>query len=500
MPDNNKLPEVKLTTSQQKVLDQLIDFVFHSTDRIFILKGYAGTGKTTLMRFLIEELTDRKKQFKLLSTTGRAAKILSNYTACEASTIHGMIYKFSDFNKDVSSLDERTASVDTTGQLFLVFEPAVLSNEDRSSVVYIIDEASMISDIADSNVVQAKFGSGRLLKELLDYDDLEESKFIFIGDPCQLPPILGDSSPALNPDYFGDTFRMKSQQGILTEIMRQDNSIISAGTYIRKLWDKAPSDELAYPGKVWGPPLQVSQYQDFEIHADLAEMERLYLETIRMNGYNDSVFICNSNAKCHEISNTIRAALGFSGDVQKGDLLMVVQNQSTTGLMNGDMVEVIQVQANSERVNKEVTTQKGYHTLLNFREVTVRELFTKKEFSTLLMENTLYSAQTNLDTRQQSGLFLDFILRMKRKGVDIKKDKESFDKLMRMDPYLNALRCNYGYAITCHKAQGGEWNSVFIQMPRNITLKPTKSKYQWFYTAITRAKSKVHLCQDFFIR
>ena len=148
-----------------------------------------------------------------------------------------MIYKFSDFNKDVSSLDERTASVDNTGQLFLVFEPAVLSSEDRSSVVYIIDEASMISDIADSNVVQAKFGSGRLLKELLDYDDLEESKFIFIGDPCQLPPILGDSSPALSPDYFFDTFKMKSQQGILTEILRQDNSIISAGAYIRKLWD-----------------------------------------------------------------------------------------------------------------------------------------------------------------------------------------------------------------------------------------------------------------------
>lgn len=497
MSDSSK---IKLTPSQQKVLDQMKNFVFNAEERVFVLKGYAGTGKTTLMRFLIKELADRKKQFKLLSTTGRAAKILSNYTACEASTIHGMIYKFSDFNKDVSSLDERTASVDNTGQLFLVFEPAVLSNEDRSSVVYIIDEASMISDIADSNVVQAKFGSGRLLKELLDYDDLEESKFIFIGDPCQLPPILGDSSPALSPDYFFDTFKMKSQQGILTEILRQDNSIISAGAYIRKLWDKAPSDEAAYPGKVWGPPLQVSQYQDFEIHADLAEMERLYLEVIRKKGYNDSIFICNSNAKCHEISNTIRTALGFTGDVRKGDLLMVVQNQSTTGLMNGDMVEVIEVQSESERVTKEVTTQDGYHTLLTFREISVRELFTKKVFSTLLMENTLYSAQTNLDARQQSGLFLDFILRMKRKGVDIKKDKEVFDKVMRIDPYLNALRCNYGYAITCHKAQGGEWNSVFIQMPRNITLKPTKNKYQWFYTAITRAKSKVHLCRDFFIR
>lgn len=497
MSDSSK---INLTPSQQKVLDQMIEFVFNSKDRVFVLKGYAGTGKTTLMRFLIKELTQRQKDFKLLSTTGRAAKILSNYTACEASTIHSMIYKFSDFNKDISSLDDKTASVENTGQLFLVFEPAVLSNDGRKSVVYIIDEASMISDMSDSNVIQAKFGSGRLLKELLDYDNLEESKFVFIGDPCQLPPILGNYSPALSPDYFNNVFKMKSQQGSLTEIMRQDNSIISAGAYVRKLWDKAPDDESLYPGKVWGPPLQISQYQDIEIHSNLMEMEQMYLKIIREKGYNDSIFICNSNAKCHEISNKIRNALGFTGGVQKGDLLMVVQNQNITGLMNGDMVEVMEVQSENERINKDVTTPDGYHSLLTFREISVRELFTDKVYSTLLLENTLYSSQTNLDARQQSGLFLDFILRMKRKGIDNKKDKDVFDKIMRMDPYLNALRCNYGYAITCHKAQGGEWNSVFIQMPRNITLKPTKGKYQWFYTALTRAKSKVHLCQDFFIR
>ena len=102
--------------------------------------------------------------------------------------------------------------------------------------------------------------------------------------------------------------------------------------------------------------------------------------------------------------------------------------------------------------------------------------------------------------RQQSGLFLDFIFRMQRKGINKKKNPDDFEKAMRKDPYLNALRCNYGYAITCHKAQGGEWNQVFIQMPRNITLNPTKNKYQWFYTAITRAKETVHLCKDFFIQ
>ncbi len=393
--------------------------MFDSDDRIFILKGYAGAGKTTLMRFLIEELKKRKQSFTLLSTTGRAAKILANHTGCQASTIHSMIYKFSDFNKDVSNLDPKTASIETTGQLFLVFEPYVLSNDDRDAMVYIVDEASMVSDFEQKNVVQAQFGSGRVLTELLEYDTLRESKFIFVGDPCQLPPVLGSLSPALSPYYFEGHFGLHAQQGVLTEIMRQDNSIVAAGAYVRKLWANAPDDESAYPrGNFWGAPLQMSKYKDFQIHANLAKMEKSYLDCIREHGYNHSIFVCNSNAKCSETSDRIRRALGFSGSVKQGDLLVVVQNQMTTGLMNGDMVEVVEIMPEAERTFCDVKAPEGYHTTLMFREIKVKELFTQK---------------------------------------------------------------------------------VFIQMPRNITLKPTKNKYQWFYTAITRAKQAVHLCKDFFI-
>ena len=495
----NENSKIRLTQSQEKVLGEMKRFVFDSNDRIFILKGYAGTGKTTLMRFFIEELKREDRPFKLLSTTGRAAKILANYTEHETSTIHGMIYKFKDFNKDVSKLDENKDNVETTGQLFLMFEPASLSDSDRSPVVYIVDEASMVSDTPEKDIVQAKFGSGRVLKELLEYDDLTDSKFVFIGDPCQLPPILGDISPALSPEYFKNSFRLNAQQGMLTEIMRQDNSIVAAGAYLRDLWESAPLNESAYNGTVWGKPLQMSQFKDVVIHPDQMEMERLYLDIIRKKGYNEAVFICNSNAKCLDLSNRIRNALGFEGGVRKGDLLMVVQNQSTTGLMNGDMVEVDAIRPEKERTMKEVLTPDGYHTTLVFREVTVKELFTGRCYNTLLLETTLQGRQVNLDSRQQSGLFLDFILRMKRKGIDNKKNVREFEKAMRLDPYLNALRCNFGYAITCHKAQGGEWNTIFIQMPRNITCKPTKDKYQWFYTALTRAKETVHIGKDFFI-
>lgn len=499
MENETKQPEITLTASQQKVLKRIIDFVFDSNDRVFILKGYAGTGKTTLMRFLIEELKERDQMYKLLSTTGRAAKILSSHTGYAASTIHSTIYKYQDFNKDVSDFDPKTATPEQTGQLFLSFEFAPLDDNGRKSCVYIIDEASMISDIATKDVVQAKFGSGRLLKELLEYDALPQSKYIFVGDPCQLPPIEGDKSPALLTSYFATKFGMEAQDVELTQIMRQDNSIVKAGEYVRKLWNDAPENSLGYGGrKVWGAPLNMSQFGDFEMHSDYSEMEDLYYNNINENGYADSIFICNSNKKAREMSLKVRSKLGFYGLVNKGDLLMVSQNQLTTGLMNGDMVVVEEVKADSELVMHEVNNPDGYHTILLFRGITLKELYTGRKVSTLLLDNALQTTQNNLDPRQQTGLFLDFILRMKRKGITPKNNKMLFDEMMRKDPYLNALRCSYGYAITCHKAQGGEWNSVYVQMPRDITLNPVKTKYQWFYTAITRARKTVHLCKDFY--
>lgn len=168
--------------------------------------------------------------------------------------------------------------------------------------------------------------------------------------------------------------------------------------------------------------------------------------------------------------------------------------------MNDDMVEVQKVSPESQRVYKQVVTPEKITTTLVFREVEVQELFTKRKVATLMLETVLEGKMPNLDPGRQSGLFRDFIIRMNRKGIDKKKNVAEFEQAMREDPFLNALRCNYGYAITCHKAQGGEWNTVFIQMPRNLTANPVKSKYQWFYTALTRAKESVFVSKDFFIQ
>lgn len=488
---------IQLTPSQQRALQQMKVFV-HSSDRCFILTGYAGTGKTTLMHTLIQYLKEQKLCYKLLSSTGRAAKILSNYTGEEANTIHHLIYSFHGFNKDLSDAKENV-TVDEVGQLYLNFGLSSCDEEDIDATIYIIDEASMIADRASSVVIQALFGSGRLLKDLFDYDKRPGAKYIFVGDPCQLPPISETISPALSPTYLQGTFNYAAKKVMLTEIMRQsgESSIIRAADAVRKLWSNAPDSNTHYPVKVWGK-LLFSMYADICLLPSAETMICKYVNTIRQYGYNSSTLICQSNKDCHSMANEVRSRLGFSGNVQPHDLLLVTQNQQTTGLMNGDMVEVVSVNKTHERVM--VDSPDHHRSELYFVEVTVRELFSQRTYTTLLLESLLNSTMPNLDSRQQTGLFLDFIMRMKRKNITQKKDKEQFDKVMQTDPYLNALRCSYGYAITCHKAQGGEWDSVYIVPQRNIMLNPIKASYQWIYTALTRAKKTAYFVRDFYIQ
>lgn len=502
----SNLKDIKLTESQQSVLDKIKAFI-DSKDRIFILKGYAGTGKTTLMSFLVQYLNEKKKLYELLTPTGRAAKILSNYTKSKAGTIHSLIYSYKSFNRDVENIDDIFEPQTKVKQLTLQFEPLTRlqqhaienNNEKMEGKIYIIDEASMVSDFASKKVVQAQFGSGRLLSELLFYDTLPDSKFIFVGDPCQLPPVEAVFSPALDKNYIQNNFNYSVQEAQLTQIMRQqnDNTIIQAATSIRKLWDNAPIDDLEYGkyNKVWGK-IPIRKYKDVHLVPNIENMKQEYMQDIKKYGYNNSIFVCRSNRDSKDISQQIRQQLGFKKTVEAGDILMVVQNQYTTGLMNGDMVEVIGV-----KDKPTYTPYNEYHTYLAFREITVRELFTKKEYTTLLIEETLTSATNNLNSDQQTSLFIDFITRMKEKGVTEKKKRKEFQDYLHTDSYLNALRCSYGYAVTCHKAQGGEWNNVYVHVgARNLTLNPTKSVYQWLYTALTRAKEQVFLVDDFYIK
>lgn len=469
---------IELTLNQRHVFENFKKFLDNDKSKVFILNGYAGTGKTTLVRFFIDEMKKRKTPHTLMASTGRAAKILTDATKAKASTVHSVIYSFKDFNQDLEEIvrQEDETGVDKTGQLFLTFELVPIKNQTQQ--IYIVDEASMISDVKDENANQALFGSGKLLSDLLAYDP--NGKFVFVGDECQLPPVLQDISPALSADYFLKKFNIRAETHTLTNIVRQnaDNTIITASHKIRKLYENPPAVK-------WGK-LPLAGHRHIKIHSDLISMINSYLSLIQNKNYTLSTFIASSNTKCNSTNQLIRSALGYHPTLQVGDLLLVTQNNSLSGFLNGDMVVVEQI--------KNVRYQRGK---LTFQLVEVRELASGRRFTQLIIENILYGNTTNLNQADQKALFIDFYRRMKSRGI--KQKSSEFKDALSTDEYLNALRCVYGYAVTCHKAQGGEWNEVFVDIPRNLTLNAQAAAYQWIYTAVTRAKEQLHVVNDFYI-
>lgn len=469
---------IQLTKSQQAAFERLREFV-NSNDRVFILKGYAGTGKTTLVRTFIADLDMQQKKYQLLASTGRAAKILSNVTDSKAVTVHSEIYKFTDLNQDLEKEDavRKATGVDSSGQLFLNFDLVPRSMNDPECI-YLVDEASMISDEKTVNVSQAEFGSGRLLNDLLQYD--RRGKFVFIGDSCQLPPVNQQTSPALSAAYFKATFGIDAKEAELTEIVRQsaDNDIILSTKKIRGLFHNPPP----YPCAKF--PLQ--GYKNIHLLNSTAELYNMYLRDVKENGFRDATMLAFSNKQCDELTSIIRPSLNIStSSLAKGDLLLITQNNYISGLMNGDMVVVENIGIMQQRAG------------LTFINVEVREMFSNKVFSQLLIAEILYGRQTNITPSQQKELFVDFYYRMKDKGI--KQRTREFNDAMLHDIYLNAIRAVFGYALTCHKAQGGEWKRVYMDVPRNLPYQQKPYVYQWMYTAMTRASQDLYMVRDYWV-
>ncbi|WP_298047718.1 AAA family ATPase [uncultured Bacteroides sp.] len=267
-----------LTEGQQHAFDKLLDFVRDKEAKIFILKGYAGTGKTSMMKVLIGELTRRDLKFSLLASTGRAAKILSNATGKVTKTVHGEIYRYQDLNQDLETIVEKRekTGIDSTGQLFLNFELNQVLDNKKEERFYIIDEASMIPDREDKMATQALFGSGRLLKDLLDYDLM--GKFIFVGDACQLPPITQNISPALSVSYFKEVFSIQAAEVELTEVIRQErgNDIILSAQKVR---------ELYYVPQPWKwAKFPFRNYRNIHLLGSQVELIDLYIRQIKKSG------------------------------------------------------------------------------------------------------------------------------------------------------------------------------------------------------------------------
>jgi ATP-dependent exoDNAse (exonuclease V) alpha subunit len=456
-----------LTPHQQTALQKLQAFTQDENARAFVLRGYAGTGKTTLLGQYADWLEAQGMKPVLLATTGRAAKVLAGKTGREASTIHSCVYQF----------DELGEGGEKGTQLALQFDirPQPVFNEPP---VYIVDEASMIPNTATTGGQVATFGSGHLLVDFLEFT--KGRRVVFVGDPCQLPPVSEETfSPALSPRYLRDNYKVAVQYAELSEIIRQ-----GADSEILRLAGRFRADIIANRYVKW-PKVMVPSGLQAHLYPNEHELVQAYLKHLRKKDYSRALMITNANGHCRRLNHKLRMTLMGNKNLAEGELLMVVQNSYYVPLTNGDQVIVRKV--------RPAGRQAGF----GFLEVELEDIGGNNRYKTLMIRELLYNNYAGLQPEESRSLLIDFDKRMRKKGV--KRKTEAYQKAMRNDPYLNALRAKFGYVITCHKAQGGEWPEVYLNVQKSVFVQQRNALYRWFYTALTRASDNLYLNDNFWI-
>jgi len=474
-------------TKQQKEALEAIEQFLNSKNSIFILKGYAGTGKTTLIRPILDIARTVGKQCQLMAPTGRAAKVLVDKTCHEATTIHKAIYELSDIEaiEGDENQDSKIAYRFPLRQLCNAKRPGAALSPDKS--LLIIDESSMISSrksVGDLFI----FGSGILLEDVLNYARLEDGgKILFVGDPAQLPPVGDPDSYALDADYLAS-----KGYGVgcyeLTEVIRQgqDSVILSNSIKLRNLIQSDFKAELV---------LERREGELEDIKAE--EVATRYCELSPAPSLSSPVVICYSNRMAAAYNNEIRATYfpGKGDTPQSGDKIIVVGNNYSSesrAVLNGEFALVldcsdsIEIQTGFVYVDDNSDKKKRIRMDLPFRDATL--LFddgsvVKKK----LLDSLLSSTQPTITYQEQCALMSNFMIRHR----GLKANSPEFIKSLMEDPYYNAIRAKYGYAITCHKSQGGEWDTVFVDYSGRIGL--SNDCLRWCYTASTRAHSRMYV-------
>ena len=465
------MPTFQLTHHQTEALAKLQAFTREEGSRCFVLRGYAGTGKTTLVGDYVRWLEKQQVKAVLLATTGRAAKVLAEKTGREASTIHSCIYQFDE----LEGLDAPAGKGEQLTLQFGVRQQPLYDQE----VVYIVDEASMIPNTATTGGQVAKFGSGHLLVDFLAFT--RGQRVVFVGDPCQLPPVSAESfSPALSPRYLRDEYEVAVRYAELFEIVRQD-----AQSEILELAGRFRADILKEQYQKW-PKIMAPRQQGAYLHANEQALIEAYMPYLQKRNYQEALMITNANGHCRRLNHRLRLSLQGHKNLQEGELLMVVQNSYYVPLSNGDQVVVKSV--------KPAGKQAGF----TFLEVRLQNVNKPEVYQTLLIRELLYNDFPGLQPDESRRLLIDFDQRMRKEGV--KRKSEAYQRAMRTDPYLNALRAKFGYVITCHKAQGGEWPQVFLNIQKSVYVQRDNALYRWFYTALTRASERLHLNDGFWVQ
>lgn len=449
--------DFEISSDQDQLLTQLCDFYIQPNNQsLFILKGYAGTGKTSLLSAFVKALGELKRKSVLLAPTGRAAKVFAQRSNKMAFTIHKKIYR-----------KEKIAG----GAIQLGVAPNLHTN-----TMFLVDEASMIGDYSQRN--DGAISPRNLLEDLINYVySGKNCKLILIGDEGQLPPVGSDFSPALNVDYMSNHYPQLNIEGFqLSNVLRQafDSDILKNATDLRSASEKVyPSFDLS--GK-----------------NDLIRLEGVDLEdeldsAFSSYGINETLIITRSNKRANLFNQQIRSRIfWFEENIVANDLLMVVRNNyfwlgdnSKLGFIaNGETIKVVRIR------NRE--TMHGF----DFVDALVQLIdYPEAEpFDVKILLEVVDEEAPNLPRAKMKELFFSV-----EKDYAHERNKKKRYELIMADPYFNALQVKYAYAVTCHKSQGGQWSCVFVDQGFLTEDMLDKSYFRWLYTALTRATEKLYL-------
>lgn len=456
---------INLSTSQAYALSR-VEYFLASKEPVFILKGYAGSGKTTLLKVLVLHLESIGKNFVLMAPTGRAAKVIHDKTAHKASTIHRGIYSFHDL-------------IEATVNESFKYYYELGDNPHPLGTVYIVDEASMVSDHYSEGEF-FRFGSGHLLSDLIAYTGVPrqntKAKIIFVGDPCQLPPVGENSSKALDSAYLKREFGLDSLDAELTEVKRHDehSGLLQSSMLIRKA-------------------ITSSHFNYFKlacVGTDLAvtSPELLLDKWAHVTG--TKIIVTYTNKTAFDLNNQIRTRLYKmrNAPLQEGDVVIIAANNYKLEVLNGEFAVI---SATDEVTESRTIYLKGTRPVtLVWRKVglIVPDINgSEKCVYGLMLENFLYEEQSNLTPEETQALYVDF----KNRHPKLKPGTTEFKEAIKNDEFFNCLKIKYGYAVTCHKAQGGEWDNVFIVWDYSQGFK-NEGFFRWAYTAVTRASSSLY--------
>lgn len=448
--------------SQKAAISQLSSFLFEysasslSRDRLFVLRGYAGTGKTSIVGALVKVLDEHRMPVRLMAPTGRAAKVFSAMAGHPAYTIHKSIYRQQKFNVEMEGFS--------------------LTENRQPGVLFICDEASMISTLNEGS----PFGTGNLLDDLIEYVYSGTGcKLLLVGDGAQLPPVGQQRSPALDVDNLR-TYGLDVLSAELTEVARQqlDSGILYNATNLRSILTKGgePLHSL--------PIIYNVDYKDV-IRVDGYELLESLASSYSREGLDDTIIITRSNARANKFNLGVRnQILDREEELSSGDRLIVVKNNYYWGrefdqlpfIANGDVITV-------ERVCSTVE-------LYGFRFARVDVSLPDYDIETevIVLLDTLTVDGSNLPLTRQQELFFQ----VAQEYPECRNQRDLY-KAVKENPYFNALQVKYAYCVTCHKSQGGQWQDVYLDLGYINPEHLGPDFYRWMYTAFTRARSKLYL-------